>query len=369
MRGILWPVALLPLLAAAAGPERVVEIADILGQRQLDPLPREQMLAVDAAHLQSLLRSRDPYARLLAPEEYAAFRSGDAAGVGIGMQLSGVEARWYLVPIPGGPAWDAGIQVRAELLSIEGRSVRGQSLDWVAGQLRGAAGSSVLLVLETGSSQLLARRVKRQPFVPPAVSYREEDGLAVLSIWDFRTRDTRRDLRGGLQRALESGRQPLIDLRWATGGDLYEALDCTGLFLPAGTTVAGIEYPDGQRRELSAPDGPRLLREPVLVLIGPGTASAAEAFALALQANAAGRLLGEPSYGKCLTQTLVPLSDGGAVRFSNGRLWGPAGTPCREQGLEPDLPVDGAESKSARALLEEAAGTLASKSAEPILTR
>ena len=78
-------------------------------------------------------------------------------------------------------------------------------------------------------------------------------------------------------------------------------------------------------------------------------------------------MLGEPSYGKCLTQTLVPLGDGGAVRFSNGRLWGPAGIPCREQGLEPDLPVAGVESKAARALLEEAAGALAPEPAGPSL--
>ncbi len=367
MRRALWPAALLPLLAAAAAQERVVEIADILSQRQLDPLPRQEMLTVDAADLEPLLRSRDPYARLLSPEQYAAFRAGGSPAVGIGMQLSGDDGRWFLVPIPGGPAWEAGIQVRAELLSIEGRSVRGQSLDWVAQRLRGPADSSVLLVLETASSQLLARRVPRQAFAPPAVSYREDEGLALLTIWDFRTRDTQRDLRNGLQRALDAGKRPLIDLRQATGGDLYEALDCTGLFLPPGSPVAGIEDPGGQRRELSAPDGPRLLQEPVLVLIGPGTASAAEAFALALQANGAARLLGEPSYGKCLTQTLVPLGDGGAVRFSNGRLWGPAGIPCREQGLEPDLPVAGVESKAARALLEEAAGALAPEPAGPSL--
>jgi carboxyl-terminal processing protease len=369
MRSPLWPAALLPLLAVAAGQERAAEIADILGQRQLDPLPRQEMLAADAGDLESLLRTRDPYARLLSPEEYAAFRAGDAAGVGIGIQLGGADGRWFLVPIPGGPAWEAGIQVRAELLSIEGRSVSGHPLDWVAERLRGPEDSAVLLVLETGSSQLLARRVPRRAFTPPAVSYREEDGLAVLTIWDFRTRDTQRDLRSGLQRALDGGKRPLIDLRQATGGDLYEALDCTGLFLPAGAPVAGIEDAGGQRRELSAPNGPRLLQEPVLVLIGPGTASAAEAFALALQVNGAARLLGEPSYGKCLTQTLAPLGDGGAVRFSNGRLWGPAGTRCREQGLEPDLPVAGAETKAPRALLEEAFGALAPEPAAPILTQ
>ena len=94
MRSPLWPAALLPLLAVAAGQERAAEIADILGQRQLDPLPRQEMLAADAGDLESLLRTRDPYARLLSPEEYAAFRAGDAAGVGIGIQLGGADGRW-----------------------------------------------------------------------------------------------------------------------------------------------------------------------------------------------------------------------------------------------------------------------------------
>jgi hypothetical protein len=94
-------------------------------------------------------------------------------------------------------------------------------------------------------------------------------------------------------------------------------------------------------------------------------------FALAgeLPPDGEGDLLGESSYGKCLTQTLAPLDDGGAVRFSNGRLWGPAGTPCREQGLEPDLPVAGVETKAARVLLEEASGMLTSGPAEPSLSQ
>ena len=52
MRSALWPAALLPVLAAAAGQERSAEIADILSQRQLDPLPRQQVLAADAADLE-----------------------------------------------------------------------------------------------------------------------------------------------------------------------------------------------------------------------------------------------------------------------------------------------------------------------------
>jgi len=343
--------ALLPLATVAAGDSGVLnEIARVLTQRALDPPPAEEILAQDLGGIDQYLAKRDPYARYLDPERNARFGSG-AGGVGIGVQLSEARGRYFLVPIPGGPAWNQGLLGRAELLSVEGRSVRGQGMAWVAQQLKGQAGSSVMVVLETPGGQLKALQVPRRSFSAPSVSYLEEDGIPVLRIWDFRTRETVAALRRGLLRILSYGERPVIDLRFATGGDLYEALDCTALFLPDGTPVAVVEGPGGRRRELLSPSGLRTVERPITLLVGHGTASAAESFALALQYHGVARLVGEPSYGKCLTQTLVPLSNGGALLFSNGRLFGPGGTPCRSNGLLPDQRISDAEARTLGELL------------------
>ena len=78
---------------------------------------------------------------------------------------------------------------------------------------------------------------------------------------------------------------------------------------------------------------------PVVLLIGPDTASAAEVFAAALHSNDRGRLIGRPTYGKCTTQTEVTLSDGSVLRFTNGRILAPEGRQCHAQGLRPDVLV------------------------------
>ena len=352
MRRGVFLAALLPLVVAAAGGDSGIlnEIARILAQHGLDPPPVEEVLQQDLPDIDHYLAKRDPYARYLDPDEYARFRSGPG-GVGIGAQLSEAQGRYFLVPIPGGPAWNEGLLGRAELLSVEGRSVRGQEMAWVAQQLKGPAGSSVLMVVESPGRRLQALRVSRESFSAPSVSYLEEDGIPVLRVWDFRTRETVAAMRRGLSRVLSYGEQPVIDLRFATGGDLYEALDCTALFLPDSTSVAVVEGPGGHRRELVSPSGLRTVEQPVTLLIGHGTASAAESFALALQYHHAAKLVGEPSYGKCLTQTLASLSNGGALLFSNGRLFGPEGVACRSDGLVPDQRVSDAEAKSLGDLL------------------
>lgn len=350
MRPGILLVALLPLAAVAAGSSILNEIARILAERSLDPPPAQEVLDQDLADIDRYLALRDPYARYLDPEENASFRSGGAA-VGIGVQLSEVQGRYFLMPIPGGPAWNEGLLRRAQLLSVEGRSVQGQSMQWVAQQLKGQAGSSVLMVVEAPDARLQALRVSRESFRAPSVSYLEEDGIPVLRIWDFRARETLADLRRGLARILSYAERPVIDLRFATGGDLYEALDCTALFLPDGSPVAVVEEARGNRRELLSPSGLRIVDQPIALVIGPGTASAAESFALALQYHGAARLVGEPSYGKCLTQTLAPLSNGGALLFSNGRLFGPGGIACNSDGLVPDQRVSDAEARSLGELL------------------
>jgi carboxyl-terminal processing protease len=68
-----------------------------------------------------------------------------------------------------------------------------------------------------------------------------------------------------------------------------------------------------------------------------------------------GLLVGENTHGKCYTQTIKPLSNGGALKFSNGKMLGPEGSDCSDEGLRPDVPVANSEQKSVRELLHESA--------------
>lgn len=266
--------ATLGLVLAATTAVPVDEIAQVLARRQIDPPAAEVVSGLTWAEFEPIVLRRDPYARYLGPADYAGFRAGVGSRIGVGLHLSEAGAGWLVHPIPDGPAWRAGLRADARLLSVDGDGVNGHGRDWLTERLNGPEGDEVLLVVDTEHAGQQAIRVRRQPFTPPSVSYVEEDGLAYIRLWDFRRRETLAALRRGIERLSSSNAPLIIDLRHASGGDLFEALDSTSLFLSAGLSLAMIEDNRGERREFHSLSG-RITQRSVLLLVGPGTASAA----------------------------------------------------------------------------------------------
>ena len=73
------------------------------------------------------------------------------------------------------------------------------------------------------------------------------------------------------------------------------------------------------------------------MLVDPGTASAAEIVAAALRDNGRAVLVGRRTYGKATVQTLVELSNGGALKLTTATYLTPSGTSIRERGIKPDV--------------------------------
>jgi carboxyl-terminal processing protease len=352
-----WLCLTLVLLwgGSAAAADLGREVAAVLAGQSLSRLTREQLQGLDLAGVLDSLQGRDRYARYFTPADYAALRASGQT-VGIGVQLYEDQGRLFLIPYPGGPAYRAGLRERVRLLRVDGAEVDGEALERVAARVQGPAGAPVRLELEGASGgPTRSLSVARAPFTPPAAAYLKEDDLALVRIWSFVARETLPALRDGVTRILASDQPVIIDLRDAQGGDLFEALDATSLFLDGGLPVAAVDYMRSGRKTYESLPGQRLTHQPVILLVGPGTASAAEAFARALHWYKVALLVGQATYGKCVTQTIVPLSNGGAIKFSNGLVLGPQGSPCEEQGIQPDVPVERADEHSVRSLLRASA--------------
>ncbi|MDP9417884.1 MAG: S41 family peptidase, partial [Actinomycetota bacterium] len=138
-------------------------------------------------------------------------------------------------------------------------------------------------------------------------------------------------------RAHPERRGVVLDLRANPGGYLDEAVDAAGALLDGGpvVTYARRGYP---ARTLSAARGGDTVT-PVVVLVDGGTASAAEAFAAALQDRGRAVVVGSRTYGKAAVQEPAPLSDGSSLQLTVGGYVTPAGRDLEGVGVEPDVVV------------------------------
>ncbi len=327
------------LVFAAESHAPLDEIREILRSRLYPPPEEVELQALTPENLGQKLEKLDPHARYFPVEQAAEQNAQKASWTGIGAQLFEGNGHVLLSPFSRGPMAQAGVSERAELLEINGHSVQGRDLHEVAAMFHGEPERLVQLRLRPWSADS-AKTVEifRSSFRPLDVELIQTAHQPVLRIRDFVAGQTRSALKASID-FLDLQESPLIiDLRESGGGDLYEALDCAGLFVPQGKSLGGLMTRESGKSMVISPPVDKVSM-PVVLLVGPDTASAAEVFAAALQHHGRSVLIGRPTYGKCTTQTEVTLSDGLVLRFTNGRLLAPEGRECSTGGLEPDWVV------------------------------
>lgn len=318
-------------------------IRDILRRHLLNPPDEAALAALSNEDLPGRLLDIDPYARIIPAGEYRAPMAGGNSWVGIGAGLALREGVPILHVYKGGGADRAGVPDRVRLLEVDGKAVADLDAEGVASRLKGEEGSMVRLGVALPGGGKKSFTVRREAFSPLDVELIPPGTQRVVRIREFAGGLTRPALRATLdflsgQVPADKAAQVIIDLRDAPGGDLYEAFDLAGLFLPAGTPLGTIRGRDGYAMEIRAPQGDKFSM-PLTLLVGPETASAAEIFAGILRRHDRVRLVGQTTFGKCASQTDARLSDGSVLRYTNREVLFPGGDTCTGTGLTPDLAV------------------------------
>jgi carboxyl-terminal processing protease len=131
----------------------------------------------------------------------------------------------------------------------------------------------------------------------------------------------------------------VLDLRNNPGGVLDAAVDVADAFLDKGLVVSGNGRVRDARFERYARPGDVLDGAALVVLVNSGSASASEIVAGALRDNKRALVVGTRTYGKGSVQTVMPLSDGRAIKLTTSRYYTPSGESIHERGIEPDVSV------------------------------
>jgi carboxyl-terminal processing protease len=290
----------------------------------------------------ALAKVGDPWSRIMSGAETKALTDDisykTVAGIGLPELLAiDLDVRGYAVqivdPLPGSAAEKAGIKTGDIVETIGGKPTQGRPWKELMAELRVAEGKTVDLGVRNRQEGLRTFTLKSEPLAAPVLVDGQATGTSSASI----------RLRGFTDKAAEEVARLLtnlepseleLDLRDNPGGSLTSMLAVAGLFVGPKPVLA-MRGPRGKEDTLTA-TGEQRYTGKLTVRVNEGTASAAEALALALRYTKRATVVGSKTFGKCLVHDIVPMADGRGLLITIGRLHVPTQRPWCGEGIAPD---------------------------------
>ncbi len=288
----------------------------------------------------------DPYTRFLDPKEFNEMRidtTGELMGVGIQISLDEVTNQIVVVsPIKGTPAFLAGIKPKDIIVSIDGKSIEGLSIDSTVKLIRGKKGTKVELGIVRGD-ELLNVSLIRDRIEINVVDSRINNTVLGAKIGYLRLKQF--NAKSAKEMSLSINKlekqQPfgyVLDLRSNPGGLLEASIEIARQWINTGIIVS-TKTKDGIT-DIRKATSRALTNRPVVVLIDEGSASASEILSGAIKDNKRGVLVGAKTFGKGLVQSVRSLSDGSGLTVTVAKYLTPSGKDINKNGIEPDIRVD-----------------------------
>ncbi len=296
----------------------------------------------------------DRFSAYFDPKAYAQFKQSqdnrfDGIGVVVNEDPKGLEVvRVY----DKSPAKEAGIKTGDVITKAGETSLKGMSATRASGKVRGPAGTTIKLEVERttdGKTTTRTIETERRPVEVPIVSStlktEGDEKVGVVRLAQF-TNGATVQVGQALARLEKRGATRFVlDLRSNPGGLVNEAQGVASLFLDGGDVVTLKGRTIGEQ-SYPATDEPVFPKQPLVVVVNQGSASASEIVTGAVQDRDRATVVGERTYGKGVFQRVVPLSSGGALDITAGQYFTPKGRNLGGsgtevgKGLQPDIKVE-----------------------------
>lgn len=297
--------------------------------------------------LRSALRQlNDPYTRFLSPAEYSDLTdqtSGEVSGIGVRLQYDD-QIREVVVSevMAGSPAAEAGIAVGDRILLIDGQSTERLTADAILQRLRGVADSQVTLTIARRSgpsrSLILTRSREEVPTVEYALKQAGSRSIGYIRLIEFNAQAAHQ-MEAAIRSLTSQGVEGFVlDLRGNPGGLLMASIDIGRMWLQHGPIVRTQDR-NGTDEAISA-NRTALTQLPLTVLVDRRSASSSEILTGALRDNRRAMVVGTPTFGKALVQSLHGLADGSGLTVTVAHYYTPNGTDISRRGITPDVAVE-----------------------------
>jgi carboxyl-terminal processing protease len=321
-----------------------VNVMLLIRQHYVDPEKVSYEKLIQGA-LKGMLQDLDPFSNYESPKRYSKTQEqtkGEFGGIGIVISVRD-HVLEVIAPMEDTPGFKAGIHPGDIITEVDGKSTRNLDLHECSKLLKGPPGSEVTLTIYRKSEDLTKEFTVKRAIIkvsPVKGAKIIRDGIGYIRITHFSA-----PLADELDSALEeldeqNVRALIIDLRGNPGGLLNSAVEVCSRFLPKGELVV---FTEGRklkdRIEYRSLECKKHTNIPIVILVNGNSASAAEIVSACLQDHRRAILVGEKTFGKGSVQTIVPLNNKGAVRFTTAKYYTPSKKVIHGNGIDPDIDV------------------------------
>ena len=286
--------------------------------------------------------------------------SGKFYGVGALCSINESGGVMVLDAFEDGPAYKAGVRDGDVVIKVDDTDITGMDLSSAVALIKGDKGTQVNLTI-VRDDKTYVFSIIRDEIITKTVDYKMmENSIGYLQISKF-DEVTTEQFKEALTDLNNQGLKGLIvDIRSNPGGLLNVVVDIVDEIIPKGLIVYTDDV-NGNRKEYNG-SSDNEITVPMAVLVDGNSASAAEIFAGAVQDYGKGKIIGTQTFGKGIVQTIQPLTDGSAIKYTIAQYYTPKGQVIQGNGVTPDmvveLPKDATEDLQLDAALEYVKGEL-----------
>jgi carboxyl-terminal processing protease len=308
--------------------KRLTDAYALVEQNAADPLSSEQ--AFYQGVIPGMLRRLDPHSVFFDPQQFEQLRKLETSTQkGFGSVVSVLPGRVIVLQtMPGTPSAKSGMSPGDEIVAINNVRLDRLDLEQLVGLLQQSKQQPAQLVIRRpGNMRMLEFTLIPEEMQSPSVerAFLVKPGVAYLRVSSFEEK-TPEQIKEAIEKLGGAKLKGLVlDLRNNPGGLLTAALQTVSLFLKPGSTILTVRGRAVPQKEEKVPEDAQPYDFPVAALINAKSASASEIVAGALQDHDRGTIVGEPSFGKGLVQSVFPLADSTGMALTTALYYTPSG--------------------------------------------
>lgn len=336
--------------------ENPIVFNEILNEIQSKYIDKVDYDVLIKSAVTGILSDLDEHSEILSADDYRQVKNstkGMYTGIGITIYNNSNKGLIKVVNNQSS-AFVSGVRPGDEILMINGQPIENLTFIELSQLIKGQAGTNVKLVIKKViTEEIMSLNLMRENIFSPSIDTKILPSQYCYIKLDKFNNQTQVEINHDMNNICLSKKSNInvtrgliIDIRNNPGGTLEGAVKVANLFLERGVIVSAKGRKNDSLFVHSADANDITKGLPIVIIVNKYSASAAEIFAGAMQDNNRAIIVGTSTYGKGLIQTVIPLTDGSAIKLTTAQYFRPSGSPITKSGIRPDIVIKNTESAS-----------------------